>query len=167
MKKVFTINEKELNVSKILGAGVTNTTPIEQLIAIKVLLDDEVIRYKRYIDFLEEQIKNSDYEENLKSRGLIDEGDKVEVDVKNRYGDNITVYVSKGTDSGFNIDALKEKSVMDSIVPNAYKKISVTLDKKKLESDYDAGILNEEIKRFIKKNPKIITKLRKSIKKGE
>ena len=167
MKKVFNIEEKDINVGKILRAGVTNATPIEQIIAIKVLLDDEVSRYKGYIDFLEEKIKNSDYEANLKSRGLIEDGDKVEVAVKTRYGDDITVTVSKGTDSGFNIDALKEKSVMDSVVPDAYKKISVTLDKKKLESDYDAGLLSEDIKRFIKKDPKIITKLRKSIKKGE
>lgn len=167
MKKVFNIEEKDINVGKILRAGVTNATPIEQIIAIKVLLDDEVTRYKGYIDFLEEKIKNSDYEANLKSRGLIEDGDKVEVAVKTRYGDDITVTVSKGTDSGFNIDALKEKSVMDSVVPDAYKKISVTLDKKKLESDYDAGLLSEDIKRFIKKDPKIITKLRKSIKKGE
>lgn len=167
MKKVFSINEQDINVGKILRAGVTNATPIEQIIAIKVLLDDEVTRYKGYIDFLEEKIKNSDYEANLKSRGLIEDGDKVEVAVKTRYGDDITVAVSKGTDSGFNIDALKEKSVMDGVVPDAYKKISVTLDKKKLESDYDAGLLSEDIKRFIKKDPKIITKLRKSIKKGE
>ena len=167
MKKVLVIKENELKVGKILKEGITNATPVENLIAAKVLLDEEISKYKAYADLLDETIKNTDYEKNMKDRGVINDGDKVEVAIETVYGDTISVSVSRGLDSGFDIDALKEKAIMDTLVPDAYKKINVTLDKKKIENDYELGLLSEDIKRFIKKNPRMITKLRRSIKKGE
>lgn len=162
MEKNINIHEKDLNIKKILEEG--SNSPIEELIALKVLLDDEIARCECHAKFLDEAIKSLDYEENMLSRGLIEKGDKVEIDVATKYGDTIAVSVSKGVEKNFNIDALKEKKTMDSIVPDKYKKTSILLDKKKIETDYEAGTLSEEMRSLIKNAPRLITKIRKTLK---
>ncbi len=165
-KEIIKINEKDLSLKEILKQGAD--APIEAKITASVILDDQIARLKAVADRLKEEVKSSKYDEVVKKLTAEGKISSIEaapvVEISTITGDIISVSMSGGVDSNFDCKELSEKAVMDSLVPDKYKKITTTLDKKAIEADFDDGTLPDILKGYCSKAPTEILKLRKSIK---
>ena len=164
------VNEKDIKMSELLKMGAS--APICEVLATRAILEDQIANMKAIVDQLNDSIKTSTYSERIKemvdAKIIPSEDSKPMIEVTTRYGDKITLAMSKGMDSGFVVsDAIKDKAILDSVVPDKYKKVSVTIDKKAMEVDFDEGKLPEILKGYCSKNPTEVLKVRKSVKKGE
>lgn len=170
-KQIITMKEEDMNVKDILRNE--NSSP-EELIAAQVILEDQIESLKAAATIVEDKIKGKRFDDvvkDMESRGVIYTHSWQEtspiVEITTKYGDVITVTISKGEDTGFAIDKkLSDKSTIDSIVPDRYKKVSTLLDKKMIEADFEAGTLPAVLKAYCSKNPTEFLKTRKSVKKS-
>lgn len=168
--ETISIKETEVNLGNIISAG--GKAPVEMRVAAQILVEDRIARLKIYNEALKLSIKNSRYEdliEQLAKEGKISSGEiKPVVEISTVMGDTIKVNISKGTDDGFAIsDKISEKEIFDSLVPDKYKKVQVSLDKKAIEKDFEDGVLPDILKGYVTKTPMEIVKLRKTIMKGD
>ena len=116
-------------------------------------------------------IESTEYDsiiKNLVDTGLLSsESESPEFVIKAKDGTKIAVTMSGAHDDQFEVDtSLAAKSTLD-MVPDQYKKVSITLDKKAMEADFNAGVLPSALKRFCSKNPVDITKLKVAFVKEE
>lgn len=173
MKKIdyetISVKETEVNLGNIVSAGAK--APVETRVAAQVLIEDRIERLKILNEALKLSIKNSRYEDLVKQ--LAEEGKissseiKPVVEISTVMGDTIKVNISKGINDGFSIsDKISEKEIFDSLVPDKYKKVQVSLDKKAIEKDFEDGVLPDILKGYVTKTPMEIVKLRKTIMKG-
>ena len=163
----ITIKEEDINIKDILK---DEEAAPEMLIAASIILDDQIESLKACSTVLDEKIKNQKYDDIVKRAK--DEGklqnwkDEPEYVIETRYGGKIRVRIAKGEDDGFQIDKkLSEKSTLDSVVPDRYKKVSVLLDKKEVEKDFNAGTLPPLMKSYCSKSPFEFLKVRKTVEK--
>lgn len=171
MKKEIIVQEKDINVSDIVKMG--DGAPVELQVAAWCILKDTIEKLKDNVSQLttvcgavEGRVTSKKYEDVMKR--LVDEGkiwsvdDKAVFKVTTKDGGVINVSMSAGVDKRFEIDpALSAKSTMD-IIPEKYKKVSVTLDKAAIEGDYDEGLLPDLLKSYCNKAPVDIIKLRRT-----
>ena len=164
-KVVFEVSEKELDIADIYAKGAS--APIADLVAAKVILEDQIARCKAAADSLDGVIKGKKYEDV--AREFIgtssDSPDDVSpmVVVHTIDDDTIKVTLFSKEDSGFDASGLKEKSVLDSIVPEKYKKRTVTLDTRALEAAFTDGTLEDMLKSYCSVAPSTVTAMRKTV----
>lgn len=164
------VEEAGLRLGEIITEG--TKAPIEKLIAAKVILEDQAAQCKAAAEALDRSIHGLSFDDirsTLVDRGIMfDAAATPVVEVSTKLGDLIKVTISETEESGFDISGMKDKSVIETLVPEKYKKVSVSLDAKAIEADYDAGTLPDALKSYCSKAPARVIKLRKSIsKKGE
>lgn len=167
------INTKEFKVSDILNKG--SEAPLELRIASLAILKSsiaemsgELAKWKGVYETLCNEITTSSFEKtNEKLReayeartGLwVSEDCSPKILIKTKDGSTMKVTVKAGVDKRFEINsALKGKAVLD-LIPNEYKTVSVALNKKAIEADFDKGSLPELLRRYCSSAPIDITKL--------
>lgn len=167
--ETIAVSEADIRLGEIIRMG--TEAPVELRIAAQVLLEDQIAQLKSVNDVLKEQIRSTKYDDVVSK--LISEGKlpsdsyKPAIEITTKLGDVIKVSLTGDIDAGFEISKeMSDKDILDSVVPDKYKKISTTLDKKAIEADFDAGTLPDVLKSYCSKTPVEITKLRKSISKG-
>ena len=159
------VNEKEVSIGNIVknkGKGKT-----QDVIAAIVLIDEQIAQLKSVNDMLKEKLKNEDFDTIMDEFVMDDDLPCKDytpvIKVKSKYGTEIKVVLSADTENNFEVSKdLSDKSLLDSIVPDKYKKYSVTLDKKVMESDYLSGDMPEILKRYCKTSPETVTKMKKT-----
>ncbi len=161
------INESDLKVSDVLKMGAS--APITQIAAAKAIVDDRIGTLKALSESCDKLLKGKTYSEaidDLVDKKILPDADyRPIITVKTNYGNTITLAVTQRNESGFEIsDDIKDKSVMDSIVPDKYKKVQVVLDKKAIENDFDNGTLPALLKGYCSKAPREAVMIRKSVK---
>lgn len=167
MKSKKEIKTKDLSVEEIrsvlrMGAE----APIESKLAAYVAMDNIISSFKALSANLKEDIEHSKYEDivnDLIKRGVL-EGDW-QTPVFN-IGDKYSVKISEVDKSVFTIDTKKLDDVA-KIVPDKYKKIVTSFDKKAIEDAYDAGTLEPVLKPLVNKTIETVNKITKSSIKGE
>lgn len=160
MKRIIKTNEITLKeIKEIIKQG--ESAPFEQKVTAAVLLDGIVGSLKSLKDSLVDQIEETGFEnikKDFEDRGLVPywyDKDKLAIQI----GDKFEVTISSGIKTEFSVDSkLKE---VDSLVPDKYKKVVTSYDKKVLEEAYDDGTLEPLLKPYINKSSKEITKLTK------
>ena len=167
IKRTIEINEEDISVKDILK---DENATVEQMIAAQVILEDQIEMLKACTNITTEKIKEKKYDDvvgDFETRGLMNSWESPVIQINTKYGGIIEVSLSKGEESGFTIDKkLSDKTVLDSVVPQAYKKVSILLDKKKVEEDFEAGTLPPVLKTYCSKAPFEVLKMRKSVKKA-
>ena len=163
----ITIKEEDIKLKDILSDD--NATP-EMLIAASVILEDQIESLKACANIVDEKIKSNKFDDviaDAASRGLIQSWEEPKITIETKYGGKIIATIAKGEDDGFKIDkALSEKSTLNSVVPAAYKKTSVVLDRKKIEDDFNAGVLPTILKSYCSKSPTEYLRVRKTVEKA-
>ena len=159
------IKENDLDIAKLVANG---TKKPEEMIAAIVVLEDQIAALKHLDDHIREMIRTTKYEdilESLESRALIgDKESKVAIEVTTKLGEVVTATIYKDIDSCFQVAKdMSDKTVLDTVVPEKYKKVSVLLDKKRLEEDFEAGTLPDTLKIYCSKSPVEVTKIRKTM----
>lgn len=160
MKRIIKTNEITLKeIKEIIKQG--ESAPFEQKVTAAVLLDGIVGSLKSLKDSLVDQIEETGFEsikKDFEDRGLVPywyDKDKLAIQI----GDKFEVTISSGVKTEFSVDSkLKE---VDSLVPDKYKKVVTSYDKKVLEEAYDDGTLEPLLKPYINKSSKEVTKLTK------
>lgn len=159
------VKETDINIGKIIKEDIRNP---EELVAAILVIEDQIGALKHYDEHLKEVLRTTKYEDildSLASRALIgDKEEKVVIDVTTKLGEKIGATLYEDVDSCFVVAKdLSDKAVLDTVVPDKYKKISVLLDKKKIEEDFEKGTLPDTLKIYCSKSPMKITKIRKTI----
>ena len=159
------INENDIDIARIIANDVKKP---EEMIAATIVLEDQIAALKNLNDNIKEKLRTSKYDEileSLESRALIgDKEGKVAVEVTTKLGEVVTATIYKDTDSCFEVSkCMSDKAILDTVVPDKYKKVSVLLDKKRLEEDFEAGTLPDTLKIYCSKSPVEITKIRKTV----
>ncbi len=169
ISEIVSVKETDLNVGEVIKKGAE--APIEQQVAVLAIIEDQIAQLKPVIEKLKEDIRSTKYDDLVEK--LVDEGklsskdSKPVVEITTKLGDVIKVTISSDVDNGFSVSKeLSEKEILESLVPDKYKKTTVSLDKKAVEADFDAGTLPDILKGYVSKTPVEITKLKKSISKG-
>lgn len=168
-KTIINVNESEFSVKDTIMRG--KDAPLEHRIAarvkVKKLIDKlsgDLSQLKMVYEELGNNIETTPYEENVRElvkRGVLySESEVPAFEFSTKDGGVYSISMTGGVDEQFEIDpSLSAKSVLDGL-EERYKKISVTLDKKVIESEFNAGTLPKTLKAFCQKNPIDITKLR-------
>lgn len=164
--KNVTINEKDFNVGEVINMGAS--APVISQIVAETLIKDQIAQLKAVQEVLETRIKGTPYSETVKkliAEGHIDsEDEKLSIEVLTVYGDTVKISISGGEDDGFEVSKdLADKELMETVVPDKYKKVNITLDKKAMAADYDDGTLPTALKGYCSKCPVEITKIRRSV----
>lgn len=159
------VNEKSINVSEVLSSG--DHAEFEQLLAAKILLEDQISKCKAASEMLAQVISGRTYGSvvaELQERGILTPSeDKLPVfEVQTRFGDSVKISVSSGTETKYDLSRLKDKGVFDGL-PDKYKKISTTLDARAVESAYESGALEDLLSKNVIKTVRPVLKLRKSV----
>lgn len=174
--KEIKVDASKLSVKEIIEKG--ENAPIELRVAAIAILKDKIAQVQGDLTQLKniesmvsssiETVSYDDHVEEMIKSGLLGgTWEKPVFSIKTKEGSGIKVTMTGAKEDKFSIDpALSTKSTL-SIVPEAYKNVSVTLNKKAIEGDYNAGILPETLKRYCSKEPIDITKLRISLVKEE
>lgn len=162
--QIVQVNEKDISLAKIIAAE--SVVP-EEMIAATVILEDQIAALKNLNDHVKQMLRATRYEDivdNLSARSLIDDKEgKIAVEITTKLGDVVTATVYKDIDTCFEVSKdMSDKDVLSTVVPDKYKKVSVLLDKKRLEEDFDAGTLPDTLKGYCSKSPVEITKIRKT-----
>ena len=172
IKRVISVNEKDFSVRDViekLDKG--DQVPLEYQVAALVKLQRTTAKFAqelKELEIFEDELKNrittkkySDHIEGLYSSGRIySKEEKPIIEITNKDGSIYSVTLSEGVDDNFCINpSLSSKSVLDSL-EEKYKKVSVSLDKKVIKSEFEAGILPASLSMFVSKEPIDITKLR-------
>lgn len=159
------VNETELKISEIIkNKGEGNP---QDVIAAIALISEQIARLKSVNDMLTEHIREKDYDaivDSLTDEGYLPSRDYAPViKVKSKYGTEVKITLSSDVENNFEVSKdLSDKALMDTVVPDKYKKYSVTLDKKVMESDYLSGAMPEILKRYCKTSPETVTKMKKT-----
>lgn len=169
ISEIVSVKETDLKVGEVVKKGAE--APIEQQVAVLVVIEDQIAQLKAVSEKLKEGIRSTKYDDLVEK--LVDEGklsskdSKPVVEITTKLGDVIKVTISSDVDNGFSVSKeMSEKEILESLVPDKYKKTTVSLDKKAIEADFDAGTLPDILKGYVSKTPVEITKLKKSISKG-
>lgn len=172
IKRVISVNEKDFSVRDViekLDKG--DQVPLEYQVAALVKLQRTTAKFAqelKELEIFEDELKNrittkkySDHIEGLYSSGKIySKEEKPIIEITNKDGSVYSVTLSEGVDDNFCINpSLSSKSVLDSL-EEKYKKVSVSLDKKVIRSEFEAGTLPASLSMFVSKEPIDITKLR-------
>ncbi len=170
MKETIRIKEDEFNLGKVLKQG--SSASIDQKIGALTLIENQIARLKVCQDSLKAEISSSTYEgavAELTAAGKVSaESAQPVVEIIRKSGEVISVLLMDGSDNGFEISKeIKEKAVLDGLVPDKYKKVSITLDSKAIENDFESGALPDILKPYVSQHPKKVLKLRKTMKGGK
>jgi hypothetical protein len=169
------VDASALNVNEILERG--DEAPISLRLAAVAILRWTIAK-------ITSELSNIKIAEELASRGieqtkykdvlhrLVMEGELASEEEKPVFNfslgdkDDTTVVINMAgsVDEQFEVDpAIAAKSTLD-LIPDAYKKVSTTLNKKAIEADLKAGKLPPLIASFCSRNPIEVTNLKVSIK---
>lgn len=167
MTQKIALREQDLKLSKILTKP--SEAPIEEIIATSAILEEQMAQLKAANEQLKQLIITTKYDlavADLAKRGKMIGGcGKPVIEVETKLGTTISVSMYSAVDPCFSIDKeLSDKEILDSVIPEKYKKISIALDKKQIETDYRAGTLPDFIRDRCKESPVEILKTRKSTK---
>ena len=160
-RAIVTVKEADLKIGDVIRR---DDRDIENVVAAIALLDDQMARLKMATDKLKDYVAGEHIDsiiDSLIHRGLIGAEVTPEectpvIEVVTKFGEKISVELSESLESNFDI-----KRELDKI-PDAYKKVVINLDKKKLEADFDADSLPAEVKALCSKSPAWITKMKKN-----
>lgn len=163
------VKETELAINKILQEG--DGARFQDLVAAKVLLEDQISMCKALAETVESTIERKEYAsvvKEMQDAGVLSEAEEQipPIEIQTKFGNTIRVCTSSGTETKFDLSALKEKPVLDGL-PDKYKKLTVSLDSKAIAAAYDAGTLEDVFRGCVSKTTRPILKLRKTIKKKE
>jgi len=172
-KTTISINENDFSVKDVIlkGADAPLEHRICSMIKLKSVMDkisNELAQLKVVYEEISNSVTTVSYEENIKSlvkRGVIWNSDyKPVFEFSTNDGGVYSVNISQGIDECFAIDPhLSQKAVIDSL-DERYKKVSISLDKAVIKSEFESGALPASLSMFCSKNPVEITKLRTSVK---
>ncbi len=172
-KVIISVNENDFSVKDVIlkGADAPLEHRIGAMIKLKNTIDKingELAQLKVVYEEVSNSVTTTSYEDNVKSlvqRGLIWNTDyKPVFEFNTNDGGVYSVNIGQGIDECFSIDPhLSQKAVLDSL-DERYKKVSTTLDKAVVKSEFESGALPASISMFCSKNPVEITKLRTSVK---
>lgn len=159
------VSETDVRVSEILSSG--DHADFEQLLAAKVLLEDQISKCKVASEMLTQALGNRTYGSvvsELQSRGILSPSDDTlpMFEIQTKFGDSVKISVSSGTETKYDLSRLKDKGVFDGL-PDKYKKISTTLDARAVESAYESGALEDLLSKNVIKTVRPVLKLRKSV----
>lgn len=170
--KEIMVDASTIVVKDIIAQG--KNAPIELRVAAVAILKNtigevqgDLSQLKRIEEEVSHGIETTEYDSLIKkmiSDGILSSDDEKPVFViKGKDGSKMTVTMSAGHDDQFEVDpSISAKSTLD-IIPDQYKKVNITLDKKAIEADFNAGVLPTSIARFCSKNPIDITKLKVAV----
>ena len=171
-KKEIRIDGSTLSVKEIVEKG--ENAPLTSKIAAMAILKEKIeqvqgdlSQLKKIEEMVSADIETTGYnvhiDELVKDGELTSKEQKPIFFIKTKPGAEIKVTMCEGKDERFKIDSsLSAKATLD-IIPDRYKNVSVTLNKKAIEGDYNAGILPETFKSYCSKSPIDITKIKVTI----
>lgn len=168
----MTVDSREISVKEILKQG--KGAPYEHRIAAIAILKNtinkltgDLSQLKGLYENVYDDITTTDYDiiaEDLRKK-IASTGSYVPSDatpvlkIIEKDGTILTASLKSGKDDRFEIDgALGAKATLD-MIPDKYKKVNITLDKKVIETDFNTGTLPEMLKRFCSKDPISTTKI--------
>lgn len=174
MKKcIVDVKETEISVKEVIKIG--EEAPIDQRIGAWVILKDtyeklteDASQIKVLLSALESGITDKPFDvmiERLKKDGKIGEGEKPVFRVETKSGEAVEVHVNASVDKRFEIDPSLSTKAALGLVPDEYKKVSVTLDKKVIQNSFEDGTLPEFMRKLCSSAPIDTVKLlRKKVK---
>lgn len=154
------IEVKEYNlqeIKEILKKGSAAT--FEEKVGAAVVLDSLIGSLKGVHTQLKEQIEKVPYDEITKDfvdRGKMESGESPVI----RVGKSFDVSIGTTTKTTFTVENAK-LSEIDSIIPDRYKKVVTSYDKKALEEAYDKGELETILKPYVNKDSETVVKFTK------
>lgn len=168
----MTVDSREISVKEILKQG--KGAPYEHRIAAIAILKNtinkltgDLSQLKGLYENMYDDITTTDYDiiaEDLRKK-IASTGSYVPSDatpvlkIIEKDGTILTASLKSGKDDRFEIDgALGAKATLD-MIPDKYKKVNITLDKKVIETDFNTGTLPDMLKRFCSKDPISTTKI--------
>lgn len=165
---IIDINEKDVNLKDTIK-GVASA-PFSDLVVTSIVLDDQIEKLKTANEKIKDVINKSKYDDvidKMVKEGVLDSHqERPLIAIETMFGTKISVTLLKGIDDGFEIDkAVSEKSIFDTVVPDKYKKVIQSLDKKQIEEDFDNNTLPSVLKGYCSKNPTEILKIYKKTEK--
>lgn len=168
----MTIDSREISVKKILKQG--KGAPYEHRIAAIAILKNtinkltgDLAQLKGLYENVYDDITTTDYETiaadlrgKIASTGSYVPSDATPVlKIIEKDGTILTASLKSGKDDRFEVDgSLGAKATLD-MIPDKYKKVNITLDKKVIETDFNSGDLPEMLKRFCSKDSIPTTKI--------
>jgi len=168
----MTIDSREISVKEILKQG--KGAPYEHRIAAIAILKNtinkltgDLSQLKGLYENVYDDITTTDYDTiaadlrgKIASTGTYVPSDATPVlKIIEKDGTVLTASLKSGKDDRFEIDgSLGAKATLD-MIPDKYKKVNITLDKKVIETDFNKGDLPEMLKRFCSKDPISTTKI--------
>lgn len=154
------IKVKEFNlteIKEILKKG--NTATFEEKVGVAIVLESLISSMKGIQAQVKDQLEHTPYEkivEDFESRGLMSSEDSPVIEI----GDSTSVTISEATKTIFTVESSK-LSEIDPIIPDKYKKIVTSYDKKALEEAYDDDTLETVLKPYVNKEVETVTKFTK------
>lgn len=168
-KEIIIVNEDDLDISTIRKQG--DEASIEDVVGAIAILDDQIATCKAVKENLEQIVNGRSLDticaEIATTRGLYSTDFVPVIEVHMATGETVAVTLSTKTSSGFDASGLKDKAVLDTVVPDKYKKYSVTLDTKALEEAFNNGTLEDLLKSYCSVSPTTITAMRRTKVKGD